>query len=103
MPPDTAVRKRSNTPVEGLGRHLIGASGSLTRAHAGSRRAVAPDGNSAVIAKQIASMIAQPQRQACIRPSASGGIAPANPILALPALTTPPRTNPSGTVSPDGQ
>jgi hypothetical protein len=68
MPPDTAVRKRSNTPVEGLGRHLIGASGSLTQAHAGSRRAVAPDGNSAVIAKQIASMIAQPQRQACMPP-----------------------------------
>jgi hypothetical protein len=42
MLPDTAVRKRSNTPVEGLGRHLIGASGSLTQAHAGSRRAVAP-------------------------------------------------------------
>jgi hypothetical protein len=68
MPPDTAVRKRSNTPVEGLGRHLIGASGSLAQAYAGSRPAVAPHGNSAVIAKQIASMITEPQRQACMPP-----------------------------------
>ena len=86
MPPDTAVRKRSNTPVEGLGRHLIGASGSLTQAHAGSRRAVAPDGNSAVIAKQIASMIAQPQRQACMPPVC---VRRYRPSQALTGVTSP--------------